>query len=165
MQQVNINDMEPIAAYITKYGALMISALALWASWRANSHAKNALAQSAKVKLLEAQTEILREIDLQHAKLGSLLAVTAEAALAYAQNGNLCETDPDGHARIEQNLQVVQELRARYGEQRKLAEESFGKGNVDAQLEILGNIQRLTLHVQEDIENERRHLEHLQTPN
>lgn len=153
--------MSVVITFIVDYAALLVSALALWVSWRANSYAKAALAQSAKVKLLEVQAEVLREIDLQDAKLGSLLAITAEAALAYAQSEDLRKRDPDGHARIQQNIDAVQGLRSRYEEQREIAERSLGQGSVEAQTGILANIRRLTLHVQEDIEKERRHLEQL----
>jgi|SRR5680860_340622 len=149
-------------AFIADYAALLISALALCVSCRANSYAKAALAQSAKVKLLEVQAEVLREIDLQHAKLGSLLAITAEAALAYVQSKELRKRDPNGHTRIKQHIDAVQGLRSRYEEQREIAEQSLGQGSVEAQTGILANIRRLTLHVQEDIEKERRLLEQLQ---
>lgn len=154
--------MDFVLVFVKQYAALIIAALALWASWRANSHAKLALDQSKKTKLLEVQSEVLREIDLQHAKLGALLACTAEAALTYAQSEVLQRQDPAGRERISQNLNAVQRIRSRYDEQRRLAESSLGNGNIERQWEILANIRRLTLHVQEDIEKERRHLEQLQ---
>lgn len=154
--------MDFLVAFIAAYESFVISALALWASWRANSHAEASLAQAEKIKLLELQTEVLREIDLQQAKLGSLLAVTAEAALAYVRSEYLRKIDPDGHARLRQDIDPVQGLRSPYEEQRAIAEQSLGQGNVEAQIRILADIQRLTLHVQENIENEYRHLEYIQ---
>lgn len=141
--------------------ALLFSALALWASWRANSIAQRALSESSKVKLLEVQAEVLREVDLQHAKFGSLLAVTAEAALLYAQNPALAANNPGGFERVKQNIDAVQSLRARYEEQRALAERDVGKGSIEAETKILANIRRLTIHAQEDLEKELRHVESL----
>jgi len=141
--------------------ALLFSALALWASWRANSIAQKALNESSKVKLLEIQSEVLREVDLQHAKFGSLLAVTAEAALLYTQNPALAVSNPGGLKRVKQNIEAVQSLRERYEEQRNLAENNVGQGSIEAETKILANIRRLTIHVQEDLEKELRHVENL----
>lgn len=141
--------------------ALLFSALALWASWRANSIAQKALTESNKVKLLEIQSEVLKEVDLQHAKFGTLLAVTAEAALLYAQSPALAASNPGGFERVKQNIDAVQSLRGRYEEQRKLAEDNVGQGSIEAETKILANIRRLTIHVQEDLEKELRHVEGL----
>lgn len=141
--------------------ALLLSALALVASCWANSIAQRALAESSKVKLLELQAEVLREVDLQHASFGSLLAVTAEAALLYIQNPTIAANNHDDHERLKQNINTVQSLSARYEEQRVLAESNFGKGDIEEQTKILANIRRLTLHVQEDVKKELRHVERL----
>jgi hypothetical protein len=141
--------------------ALLFSAFALWASWRANSIAQKALNESNKVKLLEIQSEVLKEVDLQHAKFGTLLAATAEAALLYAQNPALAATNPGGFERVKQNIDAVQSLRERYEEQRKLAESNVGQGSIEAETKILANIRRLTIHVHEDLEKELRHVEGL----
>ena len=154
-----MNYLNFVISFITEHAALLISALALWASWRANSHSKIALAQSEKAKLLEIQTEALREIDLQHAKLGALLSITAEVALAYSENEELCQNNPGGFDRLKQNIETVQRLQSRYDEQRNLAESSLGEGSLEKQIEILANIRRLTLHVNEDIEKEKRNFE------
>lgn len=159
MPNVGLKNMNFLIPFISEHAALIISALALWASWRANSHSKAALGQAERAKLLEVQAEALREIDLQHAKLGSLLAVTAEAALIYGANKGLCRKDPNGYARLRQNIETVQRLRSCYEEHRNLAESNLGQGTLEKQLEILANIRRLTLHVNEDIEKERRNLE------
>lgn len=144
-----------------EYAALLFSAFALWVSWRANSIAQKALNESNKVKLLEIQSEVLKEVDLQHAKFGTLLAVTAEAALIYAQNPALAANNPGGFERVKQNIDAVQSLRGRYEEQRKLAESNVGQGSIEAEAKILADIRRLTIHVQEDLEKELRHVEGL----
>lgn len=146
---------------IADYAALVVSALALWASWRANWHAKATLAQSSKAKLLEVQAEVLKEIDVQDAKLCSLLAITVEAELAYVQSESLRRRNPQGHARIKQNIDAVQALHSQYEQQREIAHQSLGKCNVEAQMRILADIRRLTLHVEEDIEKVRRHFDKL----
>lgn len=141
--------------------ALLFSAFALWASWRANSIAQKALRDSAKINLLEVQADVLREIDVQHAKLGALLAATAEAALIYAYNPAVAQANPAGFDRVKQNIQAVQALRARYEEQRQQAEANLGAGSVEAATALLANIRRLTIHVQEDLDKELRHVEQL----
>lgn len=141
--------------------ALLFSALALWASWRANSIAQKALSESNKVRLLELQAEILREVDLQHAKFGSLLAATAEVALLYGQNPQLAANSPGGYERAKQNIEAVQSLSRRYNEQRSLAEVTLGQGTIESGTRILADIRRLTIHVQEDLDNELRHVESL----
>ncbi|WP_321391844.1 hypothetical protein [uncultured Desulfuromusa sp.] len=147
-----------VISFISEHAALLFSALALWASWRANSQSKIALAQSNKAKLLELQNESLREIDLQHAKLGALLAVTAEAALAYSQNEKLIQENPGGYDRLKNNIETVLRLQSRYDEQRNFAESSLGEGSLEKQIEILANIRRLTVHINEDIEKEKTQL-------
>jgi len=141
--------------------ALLFSAFALWASWRANSIAQKALNESGKIKLLEVQAEVMREIDIQHAKLGSLLAAAAEAALLFIQNPELARADLEGLERLKQNIEVVQSLRKRYEEGRQLAENNVGRGSIEAETKILANIRGLTVHVQEDLEKELRYVEGL----
>jgi hypothetical protein len=109
----------------------------------------------------EIHSTVLREVDLQHAKLGTLLAITAEAALLYAQNPSLAANNLGGFERVKQNIDAVQLLRMRYEEQRNLAERNFGQGDMEEENKNLANIRRLTIHVQEDIDKELRHVENL----
>lgn len=113
------------------------------------------------MKLLEIQSEVLKEVDLQHAKFGTLLAIRAESALLYAQNPALAANNPGGFERVKQNIDAVQSLRGRYEEQRTLAELNVGQGSIEAETTILANVRRLTIHVQEDLEKELRHVEGL----
>lgn len=153
--------MEFLEIFLKDYAALILAGLAVWASWRANSHAKRALEQTESVKLLELQSEALREIDRQNAKLGSLLTTLAETALVYSQDENLRLNDPKGYSRIRNSIESVKELRERYEEHRKPAEQNLGSGSVETQTKILAEIRRLTIHVEEDIEKEARNLERL----
>ena len=141
--------------------ALLFAAIALWAAWRANSIAHKALEQSSRVRLLELQAELLREIDLQHAKFGSLLAATAEALVLYIQHPELAASDPTGHARAKQNVAAVESLRKRYEEQRALAESMIGQSSIESHTIQLADTRRLTIHVQEDIDKELRNVEFL----
>lgn len=153
--------MEFLEIFLKDYAAPILAGLAVWASWRANSHAKTALEQTESVKLLELQSEALREIDRQNAKLGSLLTTLAETALVYSQDEHLQLNDPQGYSRIRNNIESVKNLRERYEEQRTLAEQNVGSGSVEMQTKILSEIRRLTIHVEEDIEKESRNLERL----
>lgn len=141
--------------------ALLFAALASWAAWRANSIAHKALEQSSRVRLLELQAELLREIDLQHAKFGSLLAATAETLVLYVQHPELAANDLTGHARAKQNVAAVESLRKRYEEQRALAESMIGQGSIESHTIHLADTRRLTIHVQEDIDKELRNVEFL----
>ena len=147
--------------FLADNAALLLSGLALWASWRANSIANSARAESGRIKLLEMQGEVLREIGFQHAKFGSLLAATDEAVLIYTQTPELRGAGPRGYERVRQNIEAVQSLRSRYEEQRKLAEDNVGNGSIKAETQILANIRRLTTHVQEDLDKELRNVESL----
>lgn len=81
--------------------------------------------------------------------------------MLYAQNPALAANNPGGFERVKQNIDAVQSLRGRYEEQRTLAELNVGQGSIEAETTILANVRRLTIHVQEDLEKELRHVEGL----
>lgn len=151
--------MTSLADFLREHGALIISALALWAAWRANSVAQLAYDHAKKAALVDVQANLIREIDLQHAKLGTLLALTAEAALLYKYHPSLKEEDPRGHERVLKNIESIESLRTRYEEQRRLSEAAIGEGNIEKQHSILAQVRRLTVHVEEDIEKEKRNID------
>lgn len=148
-----------LADFLREHGALIISALALWAAWRANSVAQLAFDHAKKAALVDVQANLIREIDLQHAKLGTLLALTAEAALLYKYHPSLKEEDLGGHERVLKNIDALESLGAGYEEQRRLAEAAIGEGNIEKQHSILAQVRRLTVHVEEDIEKEKRNID------
>lgn len=80
-----------ILSFINDYAALIVACLALWASWRANSHAKVALEKSVGIKLLDLQEKVINEINRQHSELNSLLVVMDELRGEYEEQRKISE--------------------------------------------------------------------------
>ena len=148
------------------YSPLLIAILALLVSLRANSISKKSLGLSQKaltdnqrIMLYEKRSKTLEEIDSQNANIGTLLAILGESLTLFRENPKLQEIESGHFERVRQNVVAVEQLRARYEEQRRITE-SIGEGADPAQQEAaLASIKRLTIHLDQDIIKEERCLQ------
>ncbi len=159
---------EFITSLTAAYAALLISILAVLASVRANSIAQKSRKfsedvqrQAERAQVYEKRTEILTEIDTQHARFGTLLAIIAEKMILIQRNPNLLEDYPNEYERLAQNLSAIESLRSRYEEQRAVSERIGEGADLAQQEEALAEMRRLTIHVNEDIRKEEAHLSEL----
>lgn len=148
------------------YSPLLIAILALLVSLRANSISKKsldlsqkALTDNQRIMLYEKRSKTLEEIDSQNAQFGTLLSILGESLTLFRENSKLQEIESGHLGRVRQNVVAVEQLRARYEEQRSITE-SIGEGADPAQQEAaLASIKRLTIHLDQDIIKEERCLQ------
>jgi hypothetical protein len=154
-----------VKSLITGHGPLLVSILALVASFvsilianKSRHFAEKAHNETQRLKLFEKRTDILSEIDRQHARFGSLLTVIAEKLILFQNNPWLSERFPKESERLSQNFNVVEHLRSHYDEQRNI--HALIKEGVDmASLEsAMADIRRLSIHIEEDIRQEENDL-------
>ena len=150
------------------HAALFISILAVLASLRANSIAHKSRKfseevhrQAERARVYEKRTAILSEIDTQHARFGTLLAIIAEKMILIQRNPKLFQRYPKEYERLSQNLTAIESMRSRYEEQRKVSERVGEGADLTRQEEALAEIRRLTIHLNEDIRKEESHLNEL----
>lgn len=155
-------------SFTVDHVALLISVLAILASLYANSIAQQARKfseeahrQAERVRVFEKRTDILSEIDTQNARFGTLLAIIAEKMLLIQKSPALLQSHSREYERLSQNLTAIKNLHSRYEEQRGLTEQ-VGEGvDLAQQEEVLAEIRRMTIHLNETIKKEESQLEEL----
>lgn len=155
-----------IITIVTDHAVLLIAILSLVVSLRSNSIAAKAkqfteqsLRDARRVEVFRKRTEILAEIDRQHARFGTLLAIIAEKSVLYQQNPVIAKRNLSEISRLTKSMKAIQQLMDRYKKQRSVSER-IGEGADLAQHEVgLAEIRRLTIHVDEDISKELMGLE------
>lgn len=145
-----------VASFITENSTLLLSILAIVASIRSNwlAHRAHKLSKEINNKqqeliIYKQRTEILAEIDKQQAVLNRLATVTLQkmASGIHDQNSN-------EYKRLEKQVDTVNHLRKGYEEQRQFAYTLEKGACLNANERNLADIKRLTLHLEQDIENE-----------
>lgn len=159
---------QTVCTFISANAPLLITLLSLLVALRSSATANRARrfaervhAENEKIKIFCKRTEILSEIDRQHARLGSLLAVIAEKLVLFQRHPQLAESQPHEPQRLLQNLDAVQHLQAGYEKQRFVSEQVGEGADLASQEKALADIRRLTIHVDEDFSKELRALEDL----
>lgn len=160
--------MNAMPEFLSSNSALLVAVLALAISLRANYTAHQAhkfnlrnKADADRVLLFEKKRELLNELDQQHARLATLMMLTAQKILLFREHPSLHDMLQNEFARLKSNLNAVQSLSANYTEQRK-GIEAIGTGaDIAGQEELLANIRRLTIHVEKDILHEEADLKEL----
>jgi hypothetical protein len=158
--------LEAILSFMNTHATLVVSLIAVVLSLRSYLLARKALVLSTdnksdadRIKLFEKRRELLSEVDTQHARMGTLLVVTAQQLILFNQHPWLRNEKPEGFARLKSNLDGVQELQSGYEEQRgglEVIDTGADIARLDA---ILADIRRLTIHINEEITKEERELE------
>lgn len=162
--------MSAVFEFLSSHAATLIALLALVISLRANHTAQEAHALNVKNKadserllIFEKKRELLNELDQQHARMATLMMLTAQKILLFRDHPVLHETMEQEFQRCKSNLTAIQGLASRYEEHRKLLEAIDVGADVAAQEEQLANIRRLTIHLEKDIAHEQAHLSELRT--
>jgi hypothetical protein len=161
-----MNVTELVISFVVEHAGLLVAILALLIAFRSSSiasksrrFAETAHKEAQRFQVFQKRTEILSEIDKQHAKYGTLLAVITEKLLLFQQNPRLTERFPGEQQRLAQNLQAIKGLQSRYAEQRQISEQVGEGADLARQEAALAEIRRLTIHIDEDIRKETRHLD------
>ena len=146
--------------WIAINSAILFSAIAIIATVRANVIAEKARKFSKKVSerqqeliTYKQRTQILEEIDRQQALLNRLPTITVKKISTIKQldtSDNLNKK----LKRLESNYNTINNLRSRYKEQRNLAYSMEGNVSTNLNERNLADIRRLTLHIEQEIENE-----------
>lgn len=160
--------MSDVAEFLSSNAATLVALLALVISLRANytAHTAHALNVQTKVDaerllIFEKKRELLNELDQQHARMATLMMLTAQKILLFREHPALHETMEEEFQRCKSNLKAVQDLASRYDEHRKLLEVIDVGADVALQEEQLANIRCLTIHIEKDIAHEQAHLAEL----
>ena len=139
--------------------ALIISLKVARISAESRLNTKHNWEHDLALKVRGKRSEILNEIDKQHALFGTLLSIFYQKTLLLRQYPHLHEKYSDENKRIASNSSVIQLLKERYNIQRS-SSENISVDNDLSNLEIiLAEIRRLTIHIQEDIKKEQSGLD------
>lgn len=162
--------MSALFEFLSSNAALLAALLALVISLCANHTAHQAhklnlenKADAERILLFEKKRELLNEVDRQHTRFATLMMLTAQKILLFREHPSLHDTMQDEFSRLKSNLNAVQNLAAKYEEQRKGIEAITVGADIAAQEELLANIRRLTIHVEKDIAHEQAHLNELRS--
>jgi hypothetical protein len=161
--------MHPVVSLVYEFvagnAALLVSLLALIISLLANSTARHANALNAKskadadhVRFSEKRRELLNEIDRQHARMVTLMLLTAQQIALLNENPHMRERSADEYKRLRKNLAAVHGLGSRYEEQRQIIEGVKAATELTDPDALLADTRRLTIHLEKDIEHEERRL-------
>jgi hypothetical protein len=160
--------MMAIVDFLNANAALLFSVVALVISLRANftaqqTHRLNVKtkADSDRILVFEKRSEILNEVDRQHARLGTLLMLTAKKILLFKESPDLHQTMQTEFDRLKDNLISVQHLESRYEMQRRGIELQDVGADPAKQEDLLANIRSLTIRLEKEIAHEQAHLEEL----
>jgi hypothetical protein len=162
--------MNALTEFLSTNAALLVSAIALIISLRANytahqSHRLNVKSKgdADRVLLFEKKRELLNEVDRQHARIATLMMLTAQKILLFREHPHLHESKPGEFDRLKSNLTSVQTLDGKYEEQRQGLETIDVGADIAKQEELLANIRRLTIRIEKDIAHEQAGLQELQS--
>jgi hypothetical protein len=162
--------MHPLIEFLSANAALLVAVVALGISLRANYTAHQAhklnlrsKTDSDRVLLFEKKREALNEVDRQHARIATLMMLTAQKILLFRDNPDLQHTMPGELERLKSNITSVQTLDTRYEEQRQGLEAIDVGADIAKQEELLANIRRLTIHIEKDIAHEQAHLDEVRS--
>lgn len=139
--------------------ALIISLKAARTSEKARLHTKHTWEHDLDLKVHGKRSEILNEIDRQHALFGTLQSIFYQKTLLLRQYPQLSEKYSDENKRIDSNSSVIQLLKERYNIQRSSSENIACDNDLSNLESILAEIRRLTIHIQEDIKKEQAGLD------
>jgi len=150
-----------IRVFVVEYAPLLFSAIALVISLKAartsenaRLFAKNTWEHDLALKAHGKRSEILNEIDLQHALFGTLLSIFYQKMLLFHQYPLLLQKYPDENKRLNQNVSAIDALKSRYDIHRSYSEKIDGQSDLAYLESVLAEIRRLTIHIQEDIKKE-----------
>jgi len=113
--------------------------------------------------LFEKKCEALNEVDRQHARIATLMMVTAQKILLFRDNPYLEQAMPDELERLKSNLKSVQHLDEKYETQRQGIEAIDTGADIAKQTELVANIRKLTIRIEKDIAHEQASLDELRT--
>lgn len=154
-----------LISLISNHAPILISTLALavslasfFISWRSYALNKRSKLELDRLTLFEKRSAVLGEVDKQYARMGSLIAIIAEKIILFEENKWLVTRYPNEYQRLRNNLNSVESLRSNYERQRELAERVKERMDTHEQEKVLAEIKRLSLHIDEDILKEERHL-------
>jgi hypothetical protein len=160
-----ITTMNAVLGFLSSNSAFLVAVLALAISLRANYTAHQAhkfnlksKADADRVLLLQKKRELLNEVDHQHARFATLMMLTAQKILLFREHPELHDTMQEEFIRLKANLNTIQNLAAKYDEQRSGIEAITVGHDIASQEELLANIRRLTIQVDKDILHEMSHL-------
>jgi hypothetical protein len=150
-----------LAPLLVSILSLIVSLRSSAIAHRARKFAEAVHQDNQRAAIFRSRTEILSEIDRQHARLGTLQFLIVENLLLFRQFPLLSEQYPDETKRLARNLDGVKHLQDAYDEQRKVSEQVGEGADITGQEAALANIRRLTIHVDEEISKEEHHMESL----
>ena len=107
--------MDLLLEFLSSNAVLLVAAVALFISLRANRTAQEAhklnlknKADADRVLLSEKKRETLNELDRQHTRMATLSMLTAQKILLFRDHPELHDTMSDEFARLKSNLAGVQ---------------------------------------------------------
>jgi hypothetical protein len=116
---------------------------------------------SDRLLLAEKKREALNELDRQYTRMATLSLVISQKILVFKEHPELQKSLSTEFDRLKSNLRAIEALRGRYDEHRKSIEAIREGSDAVEQEEILGQILRLSIHIEKDISHEQLDLEHL----
>lgn len=160
--------MNQFTEFLSTNAALLVAAIALFISLRANFLAQMAhklnvksRADADRILLFEKKRENLNELDRRHTRMATLSLLTAQKIMLFREDPELHETMASEFARLKANLDGLQTLASNYEKQRnEIAAIDVG-ADIAAQDEMLANVRRLTIHLEKDIAHEQADLEEM----
>lgn len=150
---------------IASNAAILLSAIAIFATVRSNLIAEKARKLTEEVSrkqqglaVYQQRTLLLKEVDHQQSLLNRLATVSLQKIVLLQS----CEHSHDIAERItclRKNIDATEHLRSRYGEQRNAAYAIESDASLNENERNLADVRRLTLHIEQEIENEISELE------
>lgn len=150
---------------VASNAAILLSAIAIFATVRSNLIAEKARKLTEEVSrkqqglaVYQQRTLLLKEVDHQQSLLNRLATVSLQKIVLLQS----CEHSHDIAERItrlRKNIDATEHLRSRYGEQRNAAYAIESDASLNENERNLADVRRLTLHIEQEIENEISELE------
>ncbi len=135
--------------------SIVLSIVAVVATIHSNiiaEEAKTISNDAHRLAVYKQRTELLKEIDKQQALLNRLATITVKK-ISDLSGSNKKGLEGEIN-RLKNNYDAINGLRGRYEEQRELAYKMNGTTSQDALELAIVDVRRLTLHLEQDINNE-----------
>ena len=157
-----------ISQFLLDNAALLLAAVALAISLRANATAQRAQrfneqarASDQRNQFAAKKRETLNELDLQYTRMATLSMITSQKILLFKNHPAIHQSAPDEFARLKNNLDAMERMRAKYEEHRKSVEDIGLDADLARQEEVLAKSRRMTIHIEKDIAHEQVTLEYM----
>jgi len=138
--------------------AVTISFISYRASEKARIYAQEVQRNNDKIRVFEKRAEALSEIDKQHVKIETLRILNKEKLNLFNEFSYLQDKFPKEYQDTLKRVDVLLEMIGMYEGQRKQTELVDEGHDIAKQEDIIANIRRTTIHIEERIENEQQRI-------